>query len=221
MDVLGVDVFRHGWVALMLSDGAYAHASAHSTFREVLTRYPTCAAIAVDMPIGLPEGVEPRLADLQARAFVGPRRSSVFETVPRAALEAPTHAEAVRRCQELIGRGLSAQSYALAAKIFEVEESKDDRVWEVHPEVSFCALAGTPLVASKKTYNGVMHRQALLRAAGIVLPYSIGLAGDAAADDVLDAAAAAWSAHRIASGTASSLPTPPQVIGGQPVAIWY
>jgi predicted RNase H-like nuclease len=42
------------------------------------------------------------------------------------------------------------------------------------------------------------------------------------ADDILDAAAVAWTATRIASGRAASLPSPPQPDdAGRPIAIWY
>jgi hypothetical protein len=41
---------------------------------------------------------------------------------------------------------------------------------------------------------------------GIVLPDNLGAAGDVPCDDILDAAAAAWSAHRIAKDMAASLP---------------
>jgi predicted RNase H-like nuclease len=41
------------------------------------------------------------------------------------------------------------------------------------------------------------------------------------ADDILDAAAVAWSATRIARGQADSFPRPPQPDDtGQPIAIW-
>jgi predicted RNase H-like nuclease len=58
---------------------------------------------------------------------------------------------------------------------------------------------------------------------GIGVPADIGPAGlRAAVDDVLDATVAAWSAKRIASGIARSLPDPPERDAeGQPVAIWY
>jgi predicted RNase H-like nuclease len=46
----------------------------------------------------------------------------------------------------------------------------------------------------------------VLAAAGIVVPTDIGEAGRAGADDVLDAAAAAWSAGRIARGEARCFP---------------
>ncbi|MFI9785911.1 DUF429 domain-containing protein [Kitasatospora sp. NPDC051984] len=65
-------------------------------------------------------------------------------------------------------------------------------------------------------------RRSLLSAVGISLPDELGEADPVLTDDVLDAAAAAWSAQRIATGTAACLPeVPEQDIGGRPVAIWY
>jgi predicted RNase H-like nuclease len=44
----------------------------------------------------------------------------------------------------------------------------------------------------------------------------------AAADDVVDALAALWSAERIHAGRAGSLTSPPAVdSAGLPMAIWY
>jgi predicted RNase H-like nuclease len=81
----------------------------------------------------------------------------------------------------------------------------------VHPELSFQALAGgTPLSHAKKTWRGQHLRRALLADAGIALPDELGEADRIAADDVLDAAAAAWSARRIALGTAERLPRTPE-----------
>jgi predicted RNase H-like nuclease len=47
------------------------------------------------------------------------------------------------------------------------------------------------------------------------------LVAQAAADDVLDAAIAAWSAARKARGEAVPLPPDLPVQDGRPVAIWY
>jgi predicted RNase H-like nuclease len=90
----------------------------------------------------------------------------------------------------------------------------------VHPEISFAELGGgEPVAAGKKTWNGQMTRRALLGAAGIDLPDVLAGAGTVPADDILDAAAVAWTASRIARGRASS---PPQFgEGGLPMAIWY
>lgn len=97
----------------------------------------------------------------------------------------------------------------------------DSRVHEVHPEVSFRHLAGATLPWSKKSWNGLLLRRRLLREAGVELPDVVQELAGVAADDVVDAAVVAWSALRIASGRASSLPNPPERAGSQTVAIWY
>jgi predicted RNase H-like nuclease len=97
----------------------------------------------------------------------------------------------------------------------------DERVVEVHPEASFRELAGAPLVEGKKSYDGVMRRLALLEGAGIVLPRVLSI-GRVGIDDVLDAAAAAWSASRVALGVARRVPNlgAKQRDRGRTVAIW-
>jgi predicted RNase H-like nuclease len=94
-------------------------------------------------------------------------------------------------------------------------------VVEVHTEVSFAALAGAPLAHRKASWAGAEERRALLAAAGVHLGRDLGAAGAAAVDDVLDAAVVAWSARRVALGTARSHPDPPQrAPDGWPAAIW-
>lgn len=180
------------------------------------------AVIGIDIPIGLPDSGE-READQLARRRIGPRGSSVFATATRAALTSPTHAEAVVANRELTGKGLSAQAYGLRAKILQVDawvHTAGRPVIEVHPEVSFAELNGGHLVTKKSTPEGVAQRRAALKAQGIVLdgPLRRARVGE---DDVLDAAAAAWSARRHARGEAISLPDPPEVFAdGWPAAIW-
>ena len=212
--VAGADACRGGWVATVLDDGQFSDSRSAATFAQLLAELSTATAIGVDIPIGLPsEGV--RAADIAARAFVGPRRSSVFPTPPRAALAAATYVDA----RHLLP-SLSAQSFALGKKILEVEKALEERVFEVHPEVSFAALARRHLRYTKRSWNGQMERRQLLAEAGIELPDELS-AGQAAADDVLDSAIAAWSAARQARGEAVPLPPDPPMQGGRPVAIWY
>jgi predicted RNase H-like nuclease len=220
---VGVDGYPKGWVAVALVDGRFDAAATFATFEDVLAAYPDAAGIGVDIPIGLPERGG-RAADRCARELVGARRGSVFATPPRAALAARSHAEAVERCRAVGAPGVSAQAYALLGKIREVDRlvGPGDRVVEVHPEVSFRALAGQPLALAKTTWGGFALRRRLLAGAGVVLPDEIGPAGLAGPDDVLDAAAAAWSADRVARGLARTLPEPPERDErGRPVAIWY
>jgi predicted RNase H-like nuclease len=164
------------------------------------------AAVGLDMPFGLPER-GPRACDVEARARLGPRRSSVFPTPARPLLGSADHAEAVARGRALDGRGISIQAFNLLAKIAEVDAAIDpelaDHVVEAHPESAFAELAGAPLPSTKRTPEGRADRLALL---ATPFPGSAELltarVPGAAADDVLDAAAAAWSARRWAAGAA-------------------
>jgi predicted RNase H-like nuclease len=201
MVVVGADGYRRGWVAVELRDGRFAGAAVFTSFGELAAAFTAATVVAVDIPIGVPVvGVRP--ADAAARAFLRPRSSAVFTTPVRAALEARDYAAA-----RAIAPSTSSQAYALAKKILEVDlvAAADERVHEVHPEVSFRALTGRSL-PPKKTWNGLNARRAALAGAGIVVPDELSAGEVAPADDVLDAAAAAWSADRIARGEASTLP---------------
>lgn len=227
MAVLGVDACRGGWAGLLMEgDGSVrgVFAADISTLAARAASQAQVAVIAVDMPIGLPD-TGTRAADERARAAVGPRWQSVFLTPVRAALGESTHAAASRRSRELTGRGISQQAFALARRIIEVDEwvrTTTTPVIEVHPEVSFAAMAGIPLAHSKKTWAGAALRRGLLAREGIHLADDLGEVGaKAAVGDVFDAAVAAWSARRYLAGVARCYPDPPEVFGdGLQSAIW-
>ncbi len=220
--VAGLDGFKEKWLAVVLDDGAFAEACVFATAAEAFDELTDCAAIGIDVPIGLPDR-PPRQADREARRAVGRRWQSVFYTCSRAVTEQPTHPDAIALARARGEAAPSAQAFGLFAKILAVETllASCPQAFEVHPEVSFAALHGQPLSAGKRTWNGAHLRRDLLRRAGIDLPDELSTAGLAPADDVLDAAAAAWTARRKAAGQASSLPDPPESIGGRPVAIWF
>lgn len=224
--VLGVDACRLGWVGVVLDVEAEPVAHLARTFGDVVAAADVDGVVdlvGVDIPIGLPDHGR-RQADVLARARIGPRRSSVFMTPVRQALEAPDHASAVAVNRRLVGEGVSIQAFGLRRRILEVEawsRRTARRVVEVHPEVSFAALAGGPLQASKKTWAGVEQRRRLLADGGVYLREHLGEAGWAAVDDVLDAAVVAWTARRLAAGQAECLPDPPERFAdGHPCAIW-
>jgi predicted RNase H-like nuclease len=220
--VVGVDAHPKGWVAIVLHAGRFEAAQTYGNFELVLKEFPNVPAIAVDIPIGLPPSVT-RACDSAARLLVGPRRSSVFSTPPRAALEASSFTEASARCFELTGVRLSQQSYALVARIREVDAvvSSADRVFEVHPEVCFRAMAGHALNSPKRAWAGMWGRLELLKHHGVELPIELGEAGAIPPVDLIDAAAAAWSASRIASKQALSVVKPETDDRGRAVSIWY
>lgn len=231
---VGVDGAKSGWIAVWWQDGVLAH-TVYADASALVQAHRVARVIAVDIPIGLCER-EGRQADIQARAFVGGKRaSSVFSTPVRGILDAASQPEASSRHREIDGRGFGAQSFAILPKIRQWDEllRSDPRarqsVREIHPEVSFAALnggSGRGLVDAKRTFAGAEARVTLLagvfgRETVMALVRSVS-ARKAATDDVLDALVALWSAERIATGRARSLPTPvePDAVG-LPAAIWY
>ena len=221
--MLGVDGCKAGWIGVMF-DGESAWGQFGSSISQLAECAGTVDVVAVDIPIGLPS-VGRRKADDLARQAIGPRRSSVFTTPVRAALSSPTHAEASEINRKLAGEGVSAQAFALRGRIFEVDDwvrTSNYRAIEIHPEVSFALLAGGHVLSRKSSWAGAKERERLLRDADIRLGDTIGAAGhQAAVDDVLDAAVAAWSAWRYLHAQAVSLPSPPEVMpDGWPAAIW-
>lgn len=205
--VVGVDAWREGWVAATLSDGRVVSIISASSAAEVA--HADAGVIAVDMPIGLP-AEPPRPCDDEARSLLGRRGSSVFPAPPRDVLQAPTYAAARALSTNRYGRSVSAQSYALGAKILELDgiAAGDSRFHEVHPELAFMEMLGRPLEKNKKTWAGHRLRIALLEAEGIRIPDIVdATATRVPADDVVDAVVAAWSAARIAAGKARRVPT--------------
>lgn len=226
--VLGVDGCPGGWVAVapdLDRTRVYAAATLTGLLDAVAVDGPA-GTVGVDIPIGLPDSAR-RQADLLAAGLLGPRRSSIFATPVRAALVEPDYATAVQVNRKLTGHGFSRQAFGLRAKVLEVDlfvrtgGSAGD-LHEVHPELSFATMAGGPLRYGKKTWAGAVERQARLAEQDIPLDRSLGPdPGRAGVDDVLDAAAAAWSARRYAAGAARSLPDPPERFGdGIRCAIW-
>lgn len=233
MLVVGADGCRGGWVAV-----AYDTARpelvvrVHPTLRVLLAAYPDAAMIAVDIPIGLATGA-PRPCDMAAKTGLGSRGASVFPAPDRRLIKvlsfdekadgrlahALTHSQTTALAVKITGKGISQQTYYICPKIEEADRlmtpELQRRVIEVHPEVSFWALAGRcPMQHPKRTSAGYEERRTLLATAfgGITIPdrRAAGrLARPAGANDVLDAIAAAWTARRHAEGRTGRFPVEP------------
>ena len=223
MLVAGIDVWRKRWIAVVLRDGGYEDALLEVHLEKLLVRLQGMDAVGIDMPFGLTRGSLRREADALARKFVGPRGSAVFPTYPREVYEAVSYDAARETCLKLTKGSISRQAYALGERILELERTVtgQGQVREVHPEVSFRAMSDQHLSWTKTSWNGLHERTQLLLDQGVRLPTEISEIGDAEAEDVLDATAAAWSANRVANGTAKSFPEPPQMANGRQIAIWY
>ncbi|RYC13242.1 DUF429 domain-containing protein [Nocardioides zhouii] len=226
--VLGVDACPAGWVGVVLDPDRRASVFVAATITELVglvREAHDIAVVAVDIPIGLPD-TSGRLADAEARRVLVGKSSSVFSTPVRAALEAPSY-EAGRAANLAATDGrtsVSAQAYALREKVLQVDDWVRGRpgveVIEVHPEVSFARMAGSPILARKKDPDGVRARREALAAHGIVAPPWFRGAGFGE-DDLLDACAVAWTAVRHSHGVSESFPEVPEVFSdGIPAAIW-
>ena len=203
----GLDACAGGWVAVTPSPSPSATVSI--AVSPTLDGLSLTGVVGIDMPLGLlADGW--RDADALARRALGRRGVTVFAIPPRPVWQQPTYAEANRACRELTGKGMSAQTWGLRGKLLEADHyrrTSPARLYEVHPELAFAALAGAPLQQSKHTPAGLAIRRDLLKRAGLTLPTKVAGAPD---NDLLDAAAVAWSARRIATATAVTLTNPAQ-----------
>ncbi len=204
---MGVDGCRGGWVVVtspVKTGASTVERVEHLDSLIGRVRAGAVAAVAIDMPIGLPSTTR-RISDRALRANLGARRSTVFPTPPRVVLDAIDYRDALARARDATGVGLSKQAWNLVAKIGTLDAlmtpDLQPRVSEAHPESSFAELAGAPLASRKNTVDGRRERAALLSPLFPDLDEHL-LAHAAVVVDLLDAFAVAWTARRIALGCA-------------------
>ena len=204
--VAGVDGYRKGWVAGFARpergrrglDPCHVRRGAVPSRARDRRRHPDRSGRARRSP-----GRRGR-ASLRGRQPCEQR----LPTPPRAALEARTFGEANEIARTITGKGISQQAFALGKKILEVHAlaEVDERVIEMHPEVSFCELSGAHVLESKHSPEGLERRREILAAAGIRLPGAVRGVPEA---DLLDAAVGAWTAARYSAGKAQPVPAGP------------
>jgi predicted RNase H-like nuclease len=207
--VLGVDGCRGRWLAASVVGDERDVRSVRwvlGRFEEVLTAQADPEVVAVDIPLGLAESGR-RACDLAARRELGGAAASrVFLVPPRAALEAPTYEAANALLRARGEPAVSRQTYALRRAVLEVDAHlADPRVHEVHPELSFTAMAGCVLT-SKHTVQGRDERRAALSGWLDVDDALARRPPGAPEQDALDALAAAWTATRVRYGSATVHP---------------
>ena len=220
----GVDGCRGGWLCILKdTETGAVTAEVFGSARELFSQEPAPAVLTIDIPIGLPEEGS-RTCDTEARALLGPRGRSVFPAPVRPALGATSRTEASRITREVDGRGVSPYAWGIYPKVREVDAalradvSLQAWVREVHPEVCFWASNGRePMAYGKKKPEGRFDRLELIEThfgAGVTEPVrALFPAKDVADDDILDAFAALWTAERVFSGEAETLPADPPADG--------
>lgn len=235
MLVAGADGCKAGWVvALWRGPRSNIEWRVAPDFNTVVDVVEGASVIAIDTAIGLLDAAQPggRVVDRLARHVLGPVRGrSVFSAPVRRVLAAKGYAEAlaINRHSSPASIGLSAQCFNICHLIRQVDAwitpLRQERAVEVHPELCFFeANGGVPLLARKKSMDGQRQRRALLTSVGVRWDDDTMASirkRDAAPDDMLDAAIAAWTAWRHAHGQALRLPDDPPIDGrGLRMEMW-
>ncbi len=221
MAVLGVDGWRGTWVGALL-DGRSVRLLALPDVAAVLA-VPDVELVAIDMPIGLSDDGA-RACDVAARRRLPGAAGSVFPAPVRPVLSTTTYDAARTTSLAAAGRSLSVQTFGQVAAIRSLDDAlgdpPDQRVHEVHPELSFRALDGR--VTDRKTsVNGVAQRIRALEPVMDVLDALAVAAADLPLVDALDACAAAWSARRLADGRGESVGDGRTDARGRPMRICW
>jgi predicted RNase H-like nuclease len=208
--VSGLDGCRIGWVMVTVPiEGAAAPSDVRvvADLTEVVADLDSglLNAATIDIPIGLASD-HPRPVDGLARKRLGPRKSSVFTAPVRPVLAAQTFAEACEISRSTWGKAITLQLFGILPKIRQLDELESPRLQEklveMHPEVSFAELAGAPMRFHKSTAEGRQERlHALLPHFPDVEAVSARRLSGTQPDDVLDAFVGAWSARRFATRT--------------------
>ena len=219
MAVLGVDGWRGAWVAARL-DGRSVTLAVLPDAATVLA-VPDLDVIAIDMPIGLSDdGV--RACDVTARRRLPGAAGTVFPAPVRPVLCTTTYDEARSTSLKASGRSLSIQAFNLVPAIRDLDDAlgdpPDPRVHEVHPELAFRELDDR-VTERKATRRGLAQRIRALEEVMGALDALAGAPPEIPSVDALDACAAAWSARRIADGTATTVGDSSRDARGRPMQI--
>lgn len=197
--VAGIDIARGAWLVVYLVDGRFDDAAVVDRLSDAEI---DAEVVAIDVPLDLPEDAVGRPAESEARKRLGPRRNSVFSSLPAEVYAADYTEEARLRVRRRYGSAYSKQAWNLRTAIADAAEARSESWYETHPELAFSRIADGPL-DSKKRWSGVRQRLDCLAAVGIDVPP---VGGDLNPDDALDAAVCAHVAWRIATGSALRLP---------------
>jgi predicted RNase H-like nuclease len=214
----GIDGCRAGWVAAIAHGDMTTEVRRFADLEAVIRwrdRQSGAVIVGVDVPMGLPARAGPRACDRDARRELGPRWMCVFAPPDRELLGLDfAHAREIvhrRRRADPTGEHpvMTHQTINIAPKIAEAdrvlraEPRRQEWLLEVHPELSFRALAGATL-EPKRTSAGAAARLVLVAEHFPDAPRRLGARtwspSEVARDDLLDAYAVLWTALRFARG---------------------
>lgn len=169
---VGIDGCRSGWVAVNITDEGF-EVELYKSVEEICSKYSDSDSILVDMPIGLPESTEDIRPDTEARGYLSGRTSCIFNTPCRQSVYTEDYFDASCINKQVLGKGLSKQSFAICNQIREIDEMLEklpeykEKIKESHPEVCFAILSSEgkyiePIYESKHTEDGRFIRMRVL-----------------------------------------------------------
>ncbi len=166
---IGIDVCKGKWVAVALSEKGF-EVNKFDSIEEICNKYEGADSIIIDIPIGLPESTSDIRPEAEARKYLKGKASSIFNVPCRQAVYMPSHESANEKNKEILGKGISRQSFGICSKIKEVDEflSKSpkwkNKLLEGHPEICFSILNnGEAVLENKIKPEGQKKRLELLK----------------------------------------------------------
>lgn len=159
---------------------------------------------------------------MRSRRPPSPRTKTRNQRLPRPypkRAAASTYADANDASKAAQQKGIPQQAWAIYPKIRQVDEALQadavlrDRVFEVHPELTFATWSGAPIIPPKRKREGHAIRRALID--NHFGPFAFEFVRDqiqrtqASNDDIADAFAALWTAQRIVKGSSQTTPVDP------------
>ena len=206
--VAGVTPWRSFWLgaSAKMAGSVFAPESPRifDSFAEILSESPPYSVIVVNAPIGYVDrpGFGKRTCDLEVRALLGRRASTVHSSPARSTLEGGQEQE---RLDAVTAKMLPRYREVAA----QMSQYRQRVVFEGHPELSFFQLnSATPLRWSKNTEAGRMERRRLVEER---IP-DIGKILESGLEHVpqkhfLDVSALLWTARRVFGRAATRIPS--------------
>lgn len=230
----GIDGCPAGWLVLSqkADNSGSLSARIYPTLDELAPHLRADHIVAIDMPIGMPAPDHyPRACDVAARRLLGSRACCVFSAPCRDVLSHLHHYPSASSWhKQATGKAISCQAFNILPKINQLDSFLSlhpgiASFHEIHPEVSFAHMNSScakpsPILLKKTSPEGAQARVALIEQAFPAafhkpevmesLQQNLGPRSKHgkprwALNDLHDALAALWSAHRIMTHNAENL----------------
>ena len=217
--IFGIDGCKSGWLVAQQQGNKNINFWLIESLDFINDITKKSAVIGIDIPLELHKKGT-RMAEKEARAFLGSRASTIFSPPAINTLNAKNYLDACRINYNEEGKKISKQTWYILSKIKEarriyLDKFSNKKLFEIHPELSFMAMNNMQVIIdSKKTFEGKKKRLKLINSFYPHFNFSHVREKfsrkDVADDDILDAIAVSWSTQKIIDNIASYVPKKPE-----------